>query len=64
MLAHFAPYAKAPGAERNHERRVGNMGTGTGLVGPQDVGTDDTSLMLRDVARIRRLQPVRETVFA
>jgi len=63
MLAHFAPHAKASGTKRNHERRVGYMGARAGLVRPQDVSTDDISLMLRDVARIRRMQPVRETVF-
>src|SRR5205823_3229969 len=59
MLTHSAADAKAPSSRRNHERRVGDMRTKAGLVGPQDIGADDIVFALRDVAPIRRLQPIR-----
>src|SRR5205085_489202 len=64
MLTHSAPDAKVAGGGRDHESCVGYVRTKTGLVSPQDVRTNNVAFAFCDVAPVRWVQPVRETLFA
>jgi hypothetical protein len=64
MLTHSAADAEATSLRRDHECRVGHVRTKARLVCSQDVGTDDISFAFCDVTPIRRMQPIRESLFA
>src|SRR6185295_11301793 len=55
MLSHAASDTETAGVGRDHEPRIGHMHAEAGLVGPENVRSDNFSFALRDVTPIRRM---------
>src|SRR5690349_6013394 len=64
MLTHCAADANSASLGRNHEGGIGDMRAEPWVIGPQDVASNYRSLAFRNVATIRRLKPVRESLCA
>jgi len=64
MIAHRTPDAESARARCDHERSVRDMRAKPRLVGSEDVGPQEFAVVLRDIASVRGVQPVGESVIS